>query len=71
MIEQNNCLLNQEWNPEEKAMIKRLVDTLLYYKYLIPKNLKQDIVNVLDMSNKIKQDYTKLLQTQNKRRNSI
>jgi hypothetical protein len=77
MLEQINCLLNQDWSIEEKKMIQRLVDTLLYYKYLIPKNLKQDVISVLDMANVIKQDYAKLQNqvTENlikdKRRNSI
>lgn len=76
MIEQTNALLNQDWTPDEKILIKRLVDSLLYYKYLIPKNLKSDVVAILDMANKIKQDYTILKKTKKttedkiKRRNS-
>jgi hypothetical protein len=76
MIEQTNALLNHEWEPHEKDMIKRLVDSLLYYKYLIPKNLKSDVVAILDMANNIKHEYTVLKRTKNapnitlKRRNS-
>ena len=76
MIEQTNALLNHEWTPDEKVLIKRLVESLLYYKYLIPKNLKSDIVAILDMANNIKHEYTVLKRTKNtpnitlKRRNS-
>lgn len=65
MIEQTNALLNHEWTPDEKVLIKRLVESLLYYKYLIPKNLKSDIVAILDMANNIKHEYTILKSTTN------
>lgn len=63
MIEQTNALLNQAWTPDEKRLITRLVESLLYYKYLIPKNLKSDVVSILEIANKIKQDYTILKKT--------
>lgn len=63
MIEQTNALLNHEWTPDERVLIKRLVDSLLYYKYLIPKNLKSDVVAILDMANNIKHEYTILKNT--------
>lgn len=65
MIEQTNALLNHEWTPDERVLIKRLVDSLLYYKYLIPKNLKSDVVAILDMANNIKHEYTILKNTSN------
>lgn len=73
MIEQTNALLNHDWTSEEKILIKRLVDSLLYYKYLIPKNLKSDVIAILDMANKIKHEYTILKKTtvNLKRRNSF
>lgn len=58
MIDQINTLLNQDWTPEEKELIKRLSDNLIYYKYLIPKNLKTDVISILDMANNVKQEYT-------------
>lgn len=73
MIEQTNALLNHDWTHEEKILIKRLVDSLLYYKYLIPKNLKSDVIAILDIANKIKHEYTILKKTtvNLKRRNSL
>ena len=72
MIEQTNALLNHDWTSDERTLIKRLVDSLLYYKYIIPKNLKSDVVAILDMANKIKHEYTILKKTKCtlKRRNS-
>ena len=77
MIEQTNALLNHDWTSHEKNLIKRLTDSLLYYKYLLPKNLKVDIVAILEMANKLKHECTILTQntthttTTLKRRNSI
>lgn len=63
MIEQTKALLNHEWTTDERSLIKRLVDSLLYYKYLIPKNLKSDVIAILDMANKVKHEYTILKKT--------
>lgn len=73
MIEQTNALLNHDWTSDERILIKRLVDSLLYYKYLIPKNLKSDVVAILDLANKIKHEYNILKKTtvNLKRRNSF
>lgn len=80
MIEQTNALLNHDWTQDEKVLIKRLIESLLYYKYMMPKNLKADVISILEMANKIKHEYTTLQKkitlnenTTNlvKRRNSI
>ena len=55
MFEQElDCLLQKKWSDEEKILITRLMDNVAYYKKLIPKSLKQDIVNALQMCNVLK-----------------
>lgn len=47
-------LLEKKWTEEEVTMINRLLETLQYYKKLIPKSLKQEIVVALQMCNTLK-----------------
>lgn len=47
-------LLEKNWTEEEITMINRLLETLQYYKKLIPKSLKQEIVAALQMCNTLK-----------------
>lgn len=49
-------LLKKSWSDEERAMITRLMENVTYYKKLIPKSLKQDIVNALQMCNVLKDE---------------
>jgi hypothetical protein len=49
-------LLQKEWSDEERAMITRLMENVTYYKKLIPKSLKQDIMNALQMCNVLKDE---------------
>lgn len=49
-----DAFLENNWSEEEKYFIKRLTDNLVFYKKLIPKNLKQDILNALQLCNKLK-----------------
>jgi hypothetical protein len=46
--------IQNNWTDEEKYFIKRLTENLVFYKKLIPKNLKQDILNALQLCNKLK-----------------
>jgi hypothetical protein len=57
IIELINSLLEKSWAPEEMVLLTKLSDNLLYYKKLIPKALKTDIVAVLTMANSIKSEY--------------
>ena len=55
MFEQEiKLLLMKKWNDEEKAMLNKLLDNLAYYKKLIPKSLKNDIIAALQMCNLLK-----------------
>jgi hypothetical protein len=41
---------------EEKESIRRLVDSLIYYKRVIPISLKTDIKLIIEMTNRIKKE---------------
>jgi hypothetical protein len=57
MIEDEfNKLLEKEWNNEEKELIKRIMNGMLYYKRFIPNDFKQDILLAIDMCNKLKNE---------------
>lgn len=47
-------LLMKEWNEEEKQMIVRIMDGILYYKKLLPKSLKEDVICALNLCNTLK-----------------
>ena len=54
--EQLETLLQKEWSEEELVLIKRLMDNVAYYKKLLPKTLKQDIFDALQMCNILKNE---------------
>jgi hypothetical protein len=57
MIEEEfNKLLEKEWSNEEKELIKRIMNGMLYYKRFIPNDFKQDILLAIDMCNKLKNE---------------
>lgn len=57
IIDHAKLLLDKSWNEEEKVLIKKMIDNLNFYKSLIPKALKGDIIAIFDMANKIKDDH--------------
>lgn len=55
MFEQElDNLLQKNWSDEERRLIGLLMENVIYYKKLIPKSLKQDILNALQMCNVLK-----------------
>jgi len=65
MIEEElSRLLERQWTDEERSMIKRIMDGLLYYKKLIPKALKNDVVSALQLCNRLKSQLEELLNSQ-------
>ena len=54
--EQLETLLQKEWSEEERILIKGLMDNVAYYKKLLPKTLKQDIFDALEMCNTLKNE---------------
>lgn len=66
IINEANILLESDWDQKDKDLIKRMVDTLVSYRRLIPNGLKEDIKIILEIANKIKADYEILLEKYNK-----
>jgi hypothetical protein len=62
LIEESNKLLANNWEDHEKELVKRMIDSLVAYKSLIPKSLKQDVKSMLQMANRIKAEYDLLLE---------
>lgn len=61
LIEEANKLLESNWEEHEKQLVKKLIDSLISYKALIPKSLKNDVKAMLQMANRIKSEYDDLL----------
>jgi hypothetical protein len=66
MINEAKNLLNHNWEEEERVLIQKVIDNLIYYKKFIPNSLKDDVKSILDMANKIKIDYDNLLECNKK-----
>lgn len=62
LIEEANKLLASNWEDHEKDLVKRMIDSLVAYKSLIPKSLKNDVKAMLQMANRIKREYDELLE---------
>ena len=62
LIEEANKLLASNWEDHEKNLVKRMIDSLIAYKSLIPKSLKNDVKAMLQMANRIKREYDELLE---------
>lgn len=58
-------LLEKDWTNEEKELVIRIMDGLLYYKRFIPKTLKDDILMAIQLCNKLKHQ----LENNNDKRN--
>lgn len=62
LLEEANKLLSSNWENHEKELVKRMIDSLIAYKSLIPKRLKNDVKTMLQMANRIKAEYDELLE---------
>lgn len=60
MDEESNRLLEKEWSEEERLLITRVLKNVLYYKKLIPKSLKADIISALQLCNELKEELENL-----------
>lgn len=54
--EEMKKLLEKDWEEDEYTLINRLMENLVYYKRLMPKTLKSDIIAALEMCNKLKME---------------
>jgi len=61
MLEEAQRLLSTDWKDEDKVLIKKMIDSLVSYKSLIPRGLRQDITSILQMATRIKSEYDELL----------
>ena len=52
--EEMQKLLAKDWCEEEYKLINRLLENLKYYKRLMPKALKLDIISALELCNRLK-----------------
>jgi hypothetical protein len=57
LVESMDELLLKEWLECERELIKRMVENVVSYKRLIPKSIKDDIIALLQLANKIKSDF--------------
>lgn len=55
--EELKSLLNRKWSDEEKSVMIKLTDNLMYYKKLVPKSLKHEIFVALQLCNKLKTEF--------------
>lgn len=62
LLEETQKLISSSWEDNEKSLIKRMIDSLISYKNFIPKSLKQDVIAMLQMANRIKAEYDMLLE---------
>lgn len=61
IIEESDRLLLTEWLDHEKELVVKMVKTMVDYKRLIPKALKEDVLALLVMANRIKLEYDALV----------
>jgi hypothetical protein len=47
-------LMARNWTDEEKELIQKITDGVMYYKRLIPKGLKTDIIIAIQLCNSLK-----------------
>ena len=47
-------LLEMTWENEDKIIIQKIIDGVMYYKRLLPKGLKTDIILALELCMKLK-----------------
>jgi len=54
--EELDKLLRKDWSDEEKTLWQRIIDGLLFYKRILPKTLKTDILLALQLCNNLKDE---------------
>lgn len=60
MEQECDQLLQKNWTEEQKSLIKRILENVLYYKKILPKTLKNDIISALKMCNELKDELDEL-----------
>lgn len=56
MIEQEfQKLLDREWLDEERELIEKIIESVLYYKKFLPRQMKDDVIRALQLCNQLKE----------------
>jgi hypothetical protein len=68
MIEEEfKKLLSKEWEQQERGILEKVMDGIVYYRKLMPKALKNDVLIAIQMCNRLKDQLDTLLaEKQNK-----
>lgn len=70
MIDEHfKILLENNWSNDEKNMIERIMNGLLYFKKLLPKILKDDVITALKLCNELKTENENLKKENNELKN--
>lgn len=61
MIEEHfQKLLEKEWEEEEKKIIEKIMEGLLYYKRILPSSFKNDVSEAIKLCNRLKEQIEEL-----------
>lgn len=52
--EELDKLMNKEWSEDEKEILDKTIAGLMYFKKIIPKSLKENIMKTLEICNRLK-----------------
>ena len=55
-------LLSLKWSEEEHLLIKKILENVMYYKKLMPKELKKDIQEILLLTSTLKIEHEILVE---------
>ena len=66
MIEEFKKLLEKEWDEDDKKIIEKIMEGLLYYKKILPSSFKTDVSDAIKLCNRLK-DQIVLLEEKIKR----
>lgn len=56
MIEQEfQKLLDREWLDEERELIEKIIESVIYYKKFLPRQMKDDVIRALQLCNQLKE----------------
>lgn len=60
ILDEVDKMLNTQLTDEERVLLEKMATSIKYYKSLIPKELKQDVVRLMQMAYKYKFEYDEL-----------
>lgn len=60
ILDEVDKMLSTQLTDEERVLLEKMATSIKYYKSLIPKELKQDVVRLMQMAYKYKFEYDEL-----------